>query len=276
MKRERCDEKRCLRCTLAHRRPPQLWRWTGYLEREARHVDAFIAMSDFSRQKHLEFGFRREMDVLPYFLPNLDGDTPAAGESPIHDAPFFLFVGRLERIKGLDEVIRVFPQVAGADLLIAGEGDHGAVLRAQAAGNPRIRFLGRVDPERLSRYYREALALIVPSVCFETFGIILIEAFRQGTPVIARRLGPFPEIVEAAGGGDLFETEGDLVASLRRFLVDGKRRQRLGAQGREAFDRRWCERVVIPGYLDIVARTADKRGKSDLAARARAIGADTQ
>ena len=276
MKRERCDAQRCLRCTIAHKRPPQLWRWTGYLEREARHVDAFIAMSEFSRQKHAEFGFTREMDVLPYFLPGLDGDTPAATESRVHDAPFFLFVGRLERIKGLDEVIRVFPQVAGADLLIAGEGEHGAELRAQAADNPRIRFLGRVDPERLSRYYRDAMALIVPSVCFETFGIILIEAFRQGTPVIARRLGPFPEIVEAAGGGDLFETEGDLVASLRRFLVDGERRQRLGAQGREAFNRRWCERVVVPGYLDIVARAADKRGKSDLAARARAIGANTQ
>ena len=276
--RERCDEQRCLRCTLAHKRPPQLWRWTDYLEREARHVDVFIAMSEFSRLKHAEFGFTREMEVLPYFLPDADSPAPPAvtAEAPVHDKPFFLFVGRLERIKGLDDVIRAFPQVEGADLLIAGEGEYGGTLRALAAGNPRIRFLGRVDLDRLSRYYREALALVVPSVCFETFGIILIEAFRQGTPVIARRLGPFPEIVDAAGGGTLFETEGELVAGLRQLLADREQRRRLGRQGREAFNQRWCESVVVPGYLDLVARGADKRGDTHLATRARAIGAKAQ
>jgi glycosyltransferase involved in cell wall biosynthesis len=276
MDRERCDEKRCFRCSLAHKRPPQLWRYTDYLERLTRHVDAFIAMSEFSRRKHAEFGFTREMEVLPYFLPDLDSEPPGpSSEPPVHERPFFLFVGRLERIKGLGDVIRAFAQIEGADLLIAGEGKYGKTLKALAADNPRIRFLGRVDPDRLSGYYREALALIAPSVCFETFGNILIEAFRQGTPVIARRLGPFPEIVDEAGGGDLFETEDELLAALRRFLVDCERRQRLGRHGREAFMRRWCESVVVPGYLDIVARAADKRGNTDLAARARAIGAGT-
>jgi glycosyltransferase involved in cell wall biosynthesis len=278
MGRERCDERRCLRCTLAHRRPPQLWRWTGYLEREARHVDAFIAMSEFSRRKHAEFGFTREMEVLPYFLPDLEAapEIPAEADAQVNERPFFLFVGRLERIKGLEDVIRAFPQVEGADLLIAGDGEYGRTLRALAAGNPRIRFLGRVDADRLSRYYREALALIVPSVCFETFGIILIEAFRQGTPVVARRLGPFPEIVDAAGGGELFETEQELVEALRRSLAGGTRRRQLGERGRNAFHRHWCERVVVPQYLDIVARAARKRGNEELAARAWATGADTE
>ena len=276
--RERCDERRCLRCTLAHKRPPQLWRWTDYLEREARHVDAFIAMSDFSRRKHAEFGFTREMEVLPYFLPDVDAAShqlPAAG-TRVHDRPFFLFVGRLERIKGLDEVIRAFRQIEGADLLVAGDGEYGPTLRALAAGDPRIHFLGRVDPDRLSRYYREALALVVPSVCFETFGIILIEAFRQGTPVVARRLGPFPEIVETASAGELFENEQELLAALRRFIDDSAQRQRLGDRGREAFHRYWCESVVVPRYLDIVARAAEKRGNTELAERVRATGAKTQ
>jgi glycosyltransferase involved in cell wall biosynthesis len=278
MGRERCDERRCLRCTLAHKRPPQLWRWTDYLEREARHVDVFIAMSEFSRRKHSEFGFPREMEVLPYFLADAAAESSpdAAAEQPVHERPFFLFVGRLERIKGLDDVIRAFRLVDDADLLIAGDGEYGATLRALAADNPRIRFLGRVDPERLSQYYRQAVALVVPSVCFETFGIILIEAFRQGTPVIARRLGPFPEIVDAAGAGTLFETESELLEGLRQLYDDGERRRRLGRQGREAFNRRWCESVVVPGYLDIVARAADKRGNRELATRARAIGANAQ
>nr|MBP9201751.1 glycosyltransferase [Gemmatimonadales bacterium] len=46
--RELCTGRQCFRCQVSYRRPPQLWRWTGYLERELRHVDAFIAMSEFS------------------------------------------------------------------------------------------------------------------------------------------------------------------------------------------------------------------------------------
>ena len=54
-------------------------------------------------------------------------------------------------------------------------------LEALASGNSRVKFLGRVDLQALDNLYRNCLALIVPSVGFETFGIILIEAFRNGT-----------------------------------------------------------------------------------------------
>lgn len=74
----------------------------------------------------------------------------------------------------------------------------------------------------------------MPSVCYETFGIILIESFRLGTPVIARRLGPFPEIVERAGAGELFHTGDELVAAMRRLQADPAHRAALSqaAQGR--------------------------------------------
>ena len=107
-------------------------------------------------------------------------------------------------------------------------------------------------------------ALIVPSVCFETFGIILIEAFRQGTPVVARRLGPFPEIVEAAGAGLLFEDEGELGAALDRLSTDTRLREEFSAAGRQAFAERWSESAVVPRYIDLVRRTAEKTGRRDV------------
>lgn len=264
--RERCDGRECLRCTLSHRRPPQLYRYTGYMERQLEKVDTFIAMSEFSRDKHHEFGFRHPMEVLPYFLPDdpeADADDPEGeGESP-WPRPYFLFVGRLEKIKGLDDVIPLFRDVE-ADLVIAGDGEHGAALRELGADLDRVHFLGRVPPDELSRYYRHCLALVVPSVCFETFGIILIEAFRQGAPVVARRLGPFPEIVDAAGAGELFHDEASLRAALARFLDDPDHRRRLARRGRAAFRERWVESAVIPRYLDIVRRTAERRGRHEL------------
>ncbi|MBL8840321.1 MAG: glycosyltransferase family 4 protein [Planctomycetes bacterium] len=269
--KELCTGRECLKCVLSYRRPPQLWRSTGYLERELRHVDAFIAMSEFSKAKHAEFGFPREMEVVNYFLPDpprdAAGPPPAPGPSP-HARPYFLFVGRLERIKGLDDVIPLFRErITGADLVIAGDGDHAAHLKQLAAGCPRVRFLGRVASEELARWYRNAVALVVPSVCFETFGIILIEAFQQGIPVVARRLGPFPEIVEKAQAGELFTTPDELVAALERLEGDAELRARYGQNGWRAYVDRWSESAVVPKYLDVVRRAAQRSGRAELAAR---------
>ena len=256
--RELCTGRECLTCVLSYKRPPQLWRYTGYLERELHHVDRFVAMSEFSRAKHKEFGFPREMSVVPYFLPDTDeAPLPAADASP-HDRPYFLFVGRLEKIKGLDDVIPLFERLEGADLLIAGDGEYTKTLRAIAGDNPRVTFLGRVTPADLSRYYRHAEALVVPSVCYETFGIIIIEAFRQGTPVIARRIGPFPELLDRAGAGDLFDTPEALATVLQQYLDQPDRRARLGDAAVRAFNEYWSESAVLPQFMRVVeeAQTA--------------------
>jgi glycosyltransferase involved in cell wall biosynthesis len=259
--RELCTGRQCVRCALSYKRPPQLWRSTGYLEREIEQIDAVIAMSEFSREKHREFGFTRDMEVLPYFLPDpTEPGFPAPEGAPPHERPYFFFAGRLELIKGLDDVIPVFRDFQGADLLIAGDGSHGDALRRTAAGMPNVRFLGRLTPEELARYYRHAIALVVPSVCYETFGIVLIESFREGVPVIARRLGPFPEIVEASGGGELFSTADELRSALHRLQSDPVLRRTRAEAGYRGYLERWSERVVVPKYLDIVRRAAVRRG----------------
>jgi glycosyltransferase involved in cell wall biosynthesis len=261
--RELCDERHCLKCQLSYRRPPQLWRATGMLGRGLDHVDLIIAKSEFSRGKHRDFGLRHEMEVLPYFLPDLPRlAEPYRG----HPRPYFLFVGRLEKIKGLQDVFPAMDRYPEADLLILGDGDYAGELKRLAAGRANIQFLGRKSPEELDAYYRGALGLIVPSICYETFGIILIESFRLGTPVIARRLGPFPEIVERAGAGALFETGEELLAAMRMLQADPARRAALSAAARAAFAAHWCEDRVLAAYGAAFARAAHRKGDRALAA----------
>ena len=262
--REPCPARQCTRCVLTHRRPPQLWRYTGYLERQLKHVDLFIAMSEFSRDKHAEFGFPRPMEVVPYFLPDVPSDVAARAPSP-HGRPFFLFVGRLERIKGLEDVITAFRNYHHADLVVAGTGTHEAALRAHAAGLENVKFLGRLSSEQLAAYYDNAIALVVPSVCFETFGIILIEAFRASLPVIARRIGPFPEIMERARGGLLFQTPDELASALTRLQHEPEYRQQLAANGRRGFLENWSESVVVPAYLHTLLAAAERSGHPNTA-----------
>ena len=78
-------------------------------------MDVFIAKSEFSRAKHKEFGFPREMEVLPYFLPDAGGTAcRQRREHAPHERPYFLFVGRLEKIKGLGRCDPAFREVRAA------------------------------------------------------------------------------------------------------------------------------------------------------------------
>ena len=262
--KEVCDERQCLRCTLTYKRPPQPWRYTGYLERELRHVDAFIAKSEFSREKHRQFGFPREMEVIPYFLPDIPLAADA-GPRP-QERPYFLFVGRLEKIKGVQDILPAFEGAGAADLLIVGTGEYEAELKALAGDNPRVKFAGRQPPEALTAYYRHAEALMVPSVCYETFGIILIEAFRAGTPVIAREIGPFPEIVQRCGGGLLYNDRKSLVDGMNMLLADPERRRTLAQKARHGFETYWSEDAVMGAYYGLLRGLALARGRTGLLA----------
>lgn len=269
--REPCTGRECFRCALAHRRPPQLYRHTGYMERQLDEVDVFIALSEFSRRKHKEFGFPRDMTVLPPLLGDGD-DGPATlpcPESP-HPRPYVLFAGRLERMKGLDDVIPVFGGSDGVDLLIAGEGGHGDALRRLAGDAPGVRFLGWVAPDELRCHVQHALAVLAPSVGFETFGLTLVEAFRDGRPVLARRQGPYPELVQRSGGGLLFSSPDELRTALRTLTTDPDGTAALGAAGRVAFQRYWSEEAVLPRYLELVRGAMERKaGRLDSAGPSR-------
>jgi glycosyltransferase involved in cell wall biosynthesis len=201
--------------------------------------------------------------VLPYFLPGEfpQEPEPRAASRP-QERPYFLSVGRLARIKGLDSIIPVFRRFPDADLLIIGDGDEMAALKALAADAPNVKFLGRIANQDLRRYYEHAVAAVMPSLGYETFGIVLIEAFRHRTPVIARRIGPFPEIVDQARGGMLFSNDHELVAAMTQLMADPVLRESLAANAYCACRQLWSEDVVIGRFLDLIAEArAGKPGR---------------
>ena len=263
--REVCDGRECLRCVLNHRRPPQLWRATTGWRRHCDHVDAFLTPSQFCADKHREFGFEREMTVMPLFLP--DEAESVAEPAAEAGSPYYLFVGRLNLFKGLQDVIPQFTGTEGPELWVAGSGPDEAALKAQAEGLPRVRFLGRLAPEALRGLYRGAIAVVMPSRCYEVFPMVFVEAFREGTPVIARRLGPFPEIIEQSGAGLLFGDEAELSQALRQMAEDRPLRDRLGVAGRRAFAANWSEEVAVGKYLSLIRRVARDGGRKQLADR---------
>lgn len=260
--REICEKRECLSCQLSYRRPPQLWRHTPFLRQQAEHIDAFIALSQSSADNHARFGFSREMRVLPSFLPNEEGVRDA---KVVRDKPYALFVGRLEVLKGLQDVIPAFRAHEDVELLIVGDGDYGDQLRELAAGAPNIHFLGRKAPDEVEAYYAGATAVILPSVCLEVFPLVALEAFRAGAPIIARNCGPFPEIIEKSGAGVIFNSAEEIGPAVMRFAGDAVLRDEFGRRAKLAFSEHWSETVAIGAYLNLIGEIAISRGFDEIA-----------
>jgi glycosyltransferase involved in cell wall biosynthesis len=235
------------------------------LEAAVRHVDAFITPSRFSKDRHYEMGLDVPIVHLPYFVPTAETasltSVGAVGEVP--EEPYFLFVGRLEKLKGLQTLIPVFRHYSKAQLLIAGTGGYEPRLRQLAEGSVNIRFLGYLSGRQLQALYRQAVAVIVPSICFDVFALVTIEAFRQKTPAIVRNMGGMPEIIEASGGGFVYETEEELVAAMDQLVANPSYRRELGLRGYQAYQRKWTAEAHLKRYFALISEIALSKGIGD-------------
>jgi glycosyltransferase involved in cell wall biosynthesis len=252
-----CDKPQCLGCTLRFGRPPQWWRYTHLLERCAAAVDTFISPSTFSCKMHQERGFKWPMTVLPNFAPEPAPGLPVEVSS--HPRPYFLFVGRLEKMKGVETLLPIFRSYPHADLLIAGDGTQGAELRRQAKGIRNVHFLGPLSSEQLPVLYRDAIALLVPSSGYEVFPLVILEAFQQRTPVISHSIGGLTEIVELSRGGFLYDESDEMLSAMEQLQFDPGLRQGMGDRGYQAYQEKWSEEAHLNNYFQILEETAIRK-----------------
>lgn len=157
--------------------------------------------------------------------------------------PAALIVGRMwseERGKGHDTLLEAWPRILtrcpDAELWIAGSGDDVDRLAAKAGGlglGERVRFLGRVDDERLCDLYREASVYAMPSRQ-EGFGLVWAEALWHGTPCIGSTFDAAGEVIRDGETGVLvpYGDRDAVAAALTDLLTDPERRERMGQAAR--------------------------------------------
>jgi glycosyltransferase involved in cell wall biosynthesis len=222
--REVCLKRNCLTCSLVHYRPPQVWRRGSLLRDGVRCIDRFLAPSEFVQKKYAESSLAIQATVLPHFVP----DTPLVTAGTRED--YYLFVGRLERAKGLQTVIPLFGETRRR-LLVVGTGNYERELHRQAAGYPVIEFLGPLPHGDLPRLYAKARATLLPSLCYETFGLTVLESLQQQTPAIVHHLGAPPEIIAKTRGGVVYRDIKELRQLLDAWDAQPEIPLRLGLEG---------------------------------------------
>jgi glycosyltransferase involved in cell wall biosynthesis len=209
-------------------------RWADFLGRV--HV---VGVTEAATEAAREFG-AREASHIPHGI-DTDVYRPGAGQpGDERDRPVVLFVGRLERRKGVAQLLEIAANWTGPEVTFrfVGDGPLADDVAAAARGD-RIEYMGYVgDDERLASLYATSDALALPSYAVpgweELFGIVVIEAQACGLPVVAADcVGP-REIVDDETGFVVPQHDTDALAErLRRVVSDDGLRERLGEQARE-------------------------------------------
>jgi glycosyltransferase involved in cell wall biosynthesis len=181
-----------------------------------------------------------------------------------------LFVGRLARKKGVEYLIRAFPEVLAchpdARLLVVGDGpcrEELETLSSQLRLGDSIRFAGAQPPAVLPRYYRGSSVFVLPSVVAasgDTDGlpVVLLEAMAAGCPLVGTAVGGIPDVMIHGRTGLVVEPGQPpaLAAAINQVLDSPAEASRMGALARRWARRKFDWRQVARGYARVLAQAA--------------------
>lgn len=212
-------------------------------------IDQYIALSNFAREKFIEGELpAHKISVKPNFInSNIEVGS--------HTGNYALYAGRLIPQKGLHTLLKAWTLLKKPiPLKIAGRGPLENLIAQDLPSD--VEYLGSLSREHLLEVMRNATVLIFPTEWYEVFGLVLIEAFATGMPVIASRIGGVPEIVEEGESGWLF-TPGDphdLAQTVHSAWLDQNEIKRRGHLARTKFENHYSQQKNYEALMDIYAR----------------------
>lgn len=231
------------------------------------HIQGKIAVSP-AALRLIERYFEDHYEIIPNGVDYQRFATPAPPFPQFKDGKLnVLFLGRLEKRKGLPYLLQAYAQVKGrlpdSRLIIVGP-DGGMRAGAEAfvrrEGLTDVVFTGYVCEEDKTRYYRTADVFCAPNTGNESFGIILLEAMATGAPVIASNIEGFAYVVAHEQEGLLVPPRNAtaLADALVELLADADRRREMGRRGQEKASQFAWDRVSQQ-VLDFYRRVAAPR-----------------
>jgi glycosyltransferase involved in cell wall biosynthesis len=219
-------------------------------------VDRFVAHTEFSKNKFVEGGLPSEkIEVKPNFVNSPPEPLPKKSTAKKDTDPQSLFIGRISQEKGITTLLRSW-QNQDIPLRIAGDGPLLEQIKQGESGF--VKALGRLSRVEIEEELIHTDFLIMPSECYETFGLVLTEAYSYGVPVVASNLGAMAEIVEDGVTGLLFEAgnAADLKTKVDWMKSYPSERIRMGNNARRVFEEKYTpERnyeKLISIYQDVL------------------------
>jgi glycosyltransferase involved in cell wall biosynthesis len=220
-------------------------------------VDAFLCLTDFTR------GILTELGIPPHKLfvrPNIIDASQIHPAKEVGD--YVAYIGRLSSEKGLWTLMRALEQLDGVRLKIAGTGPLEKELREYIRDRQvrDVELVGFMSGEEKWEFLRNSRFVVMPSEWYETFGMVILEAYAAGKPVIASNLGGIPTLVENDSTGLLFNS-GDATNLARQIDILWRSPEsigRMGANARDLVEKKFSPAVVYQQLVDIAQQVCGR------------------
>jgi len=230
-------------------------------------VDAFIALTEFQKDKMIEGGLS---SGSIYIKPNFYPDPPQPAPWEKRD-PRIVFIGRLSKEKGVHVLMEAWrrwgPEAPLLDII--GDGPERSFLEREAGSadnTGRITFHGQLPFQETQERLSRSRLLILPSLWFEGFPMVIREAFALGIPVVASRIGPLPGIVKDGVSGALFESGNakDLLRIVRSFWLDQGRLAKMAVEARRVFEEKYTAETNYRMLMEIYQSALSARKRKNM------------
>ncbi|MDJ0796713.1 MAG: glycosyltransferase family 4 protein [Calothrix sp. MO_167.B12] len=211
-------------------------------------VDRYITLTEFARNKFIQGNLPpSKLSVKPNFIYPDPGVSDGEGG-------YALFVGRLSFEKGIDTLLKAWEKLGKQiPLKIVGDGPLASQVARVAARDVGVEWLGHRSSTEVYQLMGKAKFLVVCAESYETFGLVAIEAFAKGTPVIASDIGAFAELIQPHANGLLFRPGNpiDLVAKVESLLSHPENLTHMRQAARAEFEMKYTAEKNYQMLMDI-------------------------
>lgn len=200
-------------------------------------INVYITFTKFFAKKFAEWGLPAEkIAVKPHFV------YPDPGPKESYPGCYALYVGRLDPEKGVQTLVRAWTLLPHIPLLIRGDGSLLPSVNALATVSSHVNLVPRLPKPQLLELVKSARFLVWPSHgWYEQFGMVAIEAFACGVPIIASATGAMAEIVDHGRTGLLFEPGNpeDLAEKVNWAWNHPREMAEMGREARREFEAKY-------------------------------------
>jgi len=242
----------------------------------ANRCDGVIVPSEKMKQKLSEFGYKKEIIIIPNFVDSQKFEVEDTNY--LHEKlnisfsePILLTVGRIGKEKNFDFLLRAFAKLSKKEkkshLVIVGQGHEKENLENLAVKlgvSDRVHFTGRIDSKLMPEIYKDSDIFVFASTT-EVHPLVVLEAAAAGLPLVVSDDLAYKNVVENNKNGFVLPLDAKLFAqNLRKILSDKELRQKFGNTSKEIINKNFSEDLVVDKLIRFYN---EKIGKKKLRAK---------
>ena len=219
-------------------------------------VTYYIALNEFCKEKFISAGIPSEkIKIKPNFVIKTNQEQHVRED-------YFLYIGRLSKEKGISTLLEAFKNLPNKKLLVAGDGPEKSILM----GHDNINCIGHVGKEQIIELLLKAKAIIIPSIWYENFPKIVVEAMAYGAPIIASNIGSLATIIEDNFNGLLFDpNNAESLTKKISFIEENENaRLKIGKNALDTYEKLYSKQKNYSMLIDIYSDSIQKSSELNL------------